>query len=158
MPDGSIHADIAAAPVRASKPVRQRCQSPSATALVGNATGLIFRLNEVEAHMARLDLDPEEPCGRHSHEGRALQRQAKALVDLAIELEPVNMTDVMALIAALYEKVGDVCREERSAEEMGRLLEAPMNAIERIGRFLAPELGLTISDFASNYTCLGDAS
>ena len=158
MPDGSIHADLTAALPQASKPRarhREASPEPSVVALVGNPTGMLFRLRFIDDQLTAMDSDSSSG-GRWGYKGRGLHREASALVDLAVEQTPTNVADCVALIAVAYEKIGDVYREERDAKEMTKRLEAPMDAIERVARFLAAEIGLQAQDFGGSYIFVGD--
>ena len=159
MPDGSHHADLAAALPQLPKPrVRHRAASPdmNLVPLVGNPTGMLFRLRFIDEQLTAMDNDGSSG-GRWSYKGRGLHREASALVDLAVGQAPKNVADCVALIAAAYEKVGDVYREERTAQEMAERLEAPMDALVRAATFLAAEIGLQVQDFGGDYIFVGDA-
>ena len=158
MPDGSHHADLTAAPSQASKSRHRNREASTAmnvVPLVGNPTGMLFRLRFIDEQLTAMDND-QSTGGRWSYEGRGLHREACALVDLAVEQTPTNMTDCIALIAAAYEKVGDVYREERTAEEMTERLEAPRDALQRVASFLAAEVGLQVNDFGGDWIFVGD--
>ena len=159
MPDGSALPDDLIQS-RATKPsTRPRDVNPrmSAVPLVGNPTGLLYRLRFIDQQLAEMDNDASTG-GRWSYVGRGLHREAQALVDLAVTQSPGSMADCVAVIAAAYEKIGDVYREERPADEMTKLLEAPMDALERVANFVAAEIGLRAQDFGGDWIFVGDCT